>query len=239
MGVMIAPAAAGCRPVRLFGGPPAGCLAAALVLGLAACGGGGQPAAKVSCPAVTPAATQAPGPGAQSGSASPAACGGVLARGGAKTWHGTLSGTATAIYHDAGGTSGPFTGTYRGTLTLAEDSAGGITGHAKVSASGCHIYNGKPSTSISFDVTGTDDGTQLRLRMIPRSYRENGVSCGFGFGWTAPPPGESYSSTAAVIPITGPAAARADWRVIGKSATGHWTVRYRVDLACAGCGTAG
>jgi hypothetical protein len=116
----------------------------------------------------------------------------VLARGGAKTWHGTLTGTATALYHDAGGTSGPFTGTYRGTLTLAEDSAGGITGHAKVSASGCHIYNGKPSTSISFDVTGTDDGTQLRLRMISRSYRENGVSCGFGFGWTAPPPGESY-----------------------------------------------
>ncbi len=153
-----------------------------------------------------------------------------------RTWHGTVTSTATVLYHTGGVTSGPYTGSYAGTLALAEDAAGAITGHVRVSASGCHIGGGKPATAINFNVTGTDSEGLLRLQLVITSFRINGTNCGFGDGWYPPQPGISVTQASAGIPVGPPGTARASWTVFAYHPSGKWTVHYQVDLTCTGCG---
>ncbi len=140
-----------------------------------------------------------------------------------KVWTGTIHATGTGT--GPGGTGGSFTGTYDGKLTLVEGADGAITGHAQVAASGCSAV--KPAKSILFDVTGTDNGKQLELQIVPSSFRIDGTNCGFGYGWVADPYGSPHS---AIIPITAPGMAQGAWEGHFDHPSTTATVRYQFSL---------
>lgn len=170
-------------------------------------------------------------------------------------WKGTVKAIATYTTHvpcvmgsadcgtDGIARTGPYTGTYDGTLTLVEDSHGVITGQGRVSASGCKFPdpNRRPATYISFDITGTDNGKRLELQIILSSLRQDGFSCGFGYGWVVAPGASPSSALMPIYTITNPGYAEGPWHGRAEEppspiySTASFRVDYEFSLFCASC----
>jgi hypothetical protein len=94
---------------------------------------------------------------------------------------------------------------------------------------------GSPSAKhITADVTGTDNGKQLELRIV--GMHTDGITCGFATGWIVVP---GMSPSCAVIPITAPGTAQGLWHGDGKLPPFHpttfVTTDYQFALTCSGC----
>ena len=165
-------------------------------------------------------------------------------------WKGTISATATLTTHVpcVGGPlcvngivrTGPFIGYYDGTLELVEDTQGAIKGKGHVIASGCERPEIPPAWFVFFEVTGTDNGKELQLQIVPSTLHADGPTCGFAYGWADVP---DSSPSSAVIPITALGTAQGALHAHaeeppsppGPFSTASMKVDYRVALTCADC----
>lgn len=141
-----------------------------------------------------------------------------------KLWTGTVQATGANI----GGSA-----TYAGTLTLNEDAQGVLTGQGQVTLTSWHCtLHGNPAQAISFGMTGSDDGKQLKLQVVqPFNLIGGQINCAFGAGLAPLALDPTESSEYAVIPITGPGMAAGKW----SATTFEYHINYQFNLTCQDC----